>query len=154
MSAPVTIRPAEAHDAAALSRLAALDSASPPRGAVLLAEVEGELWAALPLDGGPAIGLPFIARGQAAGPARPERAGGMGVTATGRIALRRDQHVLAQRGQVATAERAPVGGGLAALCPPDGPPAGLLGLGFHVTASERAAGKVSRSLRRGPPAGR
>ncbi|HYY22407.1 MAG TPA: hypothetical protein VE780_11065 [Thermoleophilaceae bacterium] len=59
MSAPVTIRPALAHDAAALSRLAALDSASPPRGAVLLAEVEGELWAALPLDGGPAIGDPF-----------------------------------------------------------------------------------------------
>src|ERR671932_584285 len=59
MSAPVTIRPALAHDAAALRRLAALDSASPPRGAVLLAEVEGELWAALPLDGGPAIGDPF-----------------------------------------------------------------------------------------------
>jgi hypothetical protein len=59
MSAPVTIRPAEAEDAAALARVAALDSASPPRGAVLLAEVEGELWAALPLDGGRPIGDPF-----------------------------------------------------------------------------------------------
>jgi hypothetical protein len=55
---PVTIRPAEAQDAAALSRLAALDSTSPPRGA-LLAEVDGELWAALPLGGGPPIGDPF-----------------------------------------------------------------------------------------------
>jgi hypothetical protein len=56
---PVTIRPAEAQDAAALSRLAVLDSTSAPRGAVLLAEVDGELWAALPLGGGPAIGDPF-----------------------------------------------------------------------------------------------
>jgi hypothetical protein len=56
----VTIRMGVPADAAALSRLAQLDSApAPVLGAVLLAEVDGELCAALPLDGGHAFADPF-----------------------------------------------------------------------------------------------
>ena len=55
----LTIRRATAADAFAIKRLAALDSASPPTGDVLLAEMGGELWAAVALDGGAAIADPF-----------------------------------------------------------------------------------------------
>lgn len=56
----LTIRMAASADAAALSRLAQLDSApSLEPVAVLVAEVGGELRAALPLDGGRAIADPF-----------------------------------------------------------------------------------------------
>ena len=56
----LTIRIAMPADAAALERLAQLDSAPPPRLVpMLVAEVGGELRAALPLDGGPAIADPF-----------------------------------------------------------------------------------------------
>jgi hypothetical protein len=55
----LTIRRADAADAGALVRLAALDSASPPTGAALLAEVGDEVWAALELDSGAAIADPF-----------------------------------------------------------------------------------------------
>ena len=55
-----TIRMAVPADAAALGRLAQLDSAPPPeRVPMLVAEVDGELRAALPLDGGRAIADPF-----------------------------------------------------------------------------------------------
>jgi hypothetical protein len=60
IAATLTIRIAAPADVAALDRLAQLDSA--PRRApapTLLAEVGGELRAALPLDGGPAIADPF-----------------------------------------------------------------------------------------------
>jgi hypothetical protein len=58
--AALTIRIAVSADAAALDRLAQLDSV-PRRVPVpmLLAEVGGELRAAVPLDGGPAIADPF-----------------------------------------------------------------------------------------------
>jgi hypothetical protein len=55
----LTIRPADLADLAGLDRLAALDSASPPTGDVLVAEVGGELWAAVEIDTGVAVADPF-----------------------------------------------------------------------------------------------
>jgi len=56
----LTIRMAVSADAAALGRLAEVDSAPPPRPVpMLVAEVGGELRAALPLDGGRVIADPF-----------------------------------------------------------------------------------------------
>lgn len=57
----IIIRPARTDDGYALSRLAALDSSSAPSGRVLLAEVDGEMVAALPVDGGRTIADPFRA---------------------------------------------------------------------------------------------
>ena len=78
----LTIRPADLADLAALDRLAALDSASPPTGDVLVAEVGGELWAAVEVDSGAAIADPFrpsgdlveLLRLHARGERRPARA--------------------------------------------------------------------------------
>jgi hypothetical protein len=56
----LTIRMAVPADEGALRRLAQLDSAPPPKSVpTLMAEIGGELQAALPLDGGPAIADPF-----------------------------------------------------------------------------------------------
>jgi hypothetical protein len=55
----LTIRRATAADAFAVRRLAALDSAFPPTGDVLLAEMGDELWAALSTDTGAAVADPF-----------------------------------------------------------------------------------------------
>lgn len=55
----LTIRRATAADAFALRRLAAIDSAAPPTGDVLLAEMGDELWAAVSVDTGAAIADPF-----------------------------------------------------------------------------------------------
>jgi hypothetical protein len=60
----LTIRRADADDAGALVRLAALDSSSPPTGDVLLAEVGDEVWAAVELDSGTAIADPFRPSGE------------------------------------------------------------------------------------------
>jgi hypothetical protein len=60
----LTIRRADTSDAGALVRLAALDSASPPAGDALLAEVGGELWAAVEVDSGAAIADPFRPSGE------------------------------------------------------------------------------------------
>jgi hypothetical protein len=57
--ADVTIRPAYPDDAGALVRLAALDSSPPIADDVLLAEVAGELWAAVSLADGHTIADPF-----------------------------------------------------------------------------------------------
>jgi hypothetical protein len=55
----LTIRRATAADAFSVRRLAAIDSAFPPTGDVLLAEMGDELWAALSVDTGAAIADPF-----------------------------------------------------------------------------------------------
>jgi hypothetical protein len=55
----VTIRRGGPADEAALVRLAALDEARPLTGEVLVAEVDGELWAALELAEGRTIADPF-----------------------------------------------------------------------------------------------
>jgi hypothetical protein len=56
----ITIRPAYADDHSALARLAALDSAERwPAAPLLLAEVDGELRAALSVVDGSAIADPF-----------------------------------------------------------------------------------------------
>jgi hypothetical protein len=60
LQAQIMIRPAYADDAAALARLAALDSARVPEAPLLLAEVDGELRAALSLPGGASIADPFF----------------------------------------------------------------------------------------------
>jgi hypothetical protein len=60
----LTIRPADAADAGALFRLAALDSAYPPTGDMLIAEVGDELWAAIDVDTGDTIADPFRPSGE------------------------------------------------------------------------------------------
>jgi hypothetical protein len=60
----VTIRHARPDDALSLLDLAALDSSVPPHGIVLVAEVEGRLWAALSLTDGHAIADPFRPSGE------------------------------------------------------------------------------------------
>jgi hypothetical protein len=57
--APVTVRRFVERDIDAIQRLAALDEKPIPSGGVLVAEQEGELVAALPLDGGQALADPF-----------------------------------------------------------------------------------------------
>lgn len=60
----ITVRPADHTDARALLELAALDSAQVPAGDLVIAESDGEIVAAVPVDGGRAIADPF--RGTAA----------------------------------------------------------------------------------------
>jgi hypothetical protein len=55
----LTVRPALSSDRAAIERLAALDSASPPTGSMLVAEADSRMLAALPLGSGRAIADPF-----------------------------------------------------------------------------------------------
>ena len=58
--ADVTIRPARPSDSHDLAVLAILDSASKLKGDVIVAEVDGRVVAAKPLDGGRAIADPFV----------------------------------------------------------------------------------------------
>ena len=55
----VEMRRATADDERAVRRLAQLDEMTPPQGDVLLAELDGRLVAALPLEGGRAVADPF-----------------------------------------------------------------------------------------------
>lgn len=55
----ITIRSAQADDAAALHRLAQLDSRTVPAGDLLVAEVDGELRAAVARDARVSIADPF-----------------------------------------------------------------------------------------------
>ena len=55
----ITVRYAVAADLSELARLAALDSATPPRGPALIAEADSRMLAALPLGSGRPIADPF-----------------------------------------------------------------------------------------------
>jgi hypothetical protein len=55
----ITVRRSTSGDAGALARLAALDSASPPRGPALVAMADTRMLAALPLRSGRPIADPF-----------------------------------------------------------------------------------------------
>ena len=55
----ITVRRSTSSDESALARLAALDSASPPRGPALVAEADSRMLAVLPLGSGRAIADPF-----------------------------------------------------------------------------------------------
>jgi hypothetical protein len=59
MNNAITIRRSTTSDAAAVARIAALDSGRAPEGDAMLAFVGGELRAVLPLDGGRALADPF-----------------------------------------------------------------------------------------------
>jgi hypothetical protein len=59
ISSTVVIRAARPGDALPLARLAALDSAAVPAGDVVLAEIEGEIVAAVSVDGAARIADPF-----------------------------------------------------------------------------------------------
>lgn len=62
-TSPITIRMAVADDDAALVQLAALDSAGVPEAPVLLAEVDGQLRAALSVSDGAVVADPFFLTG-------------------------------------------------------------------------------------------
>jgi hypothetical protein len=55
----LTVRRSNSADRAGLARLAALDSAQPPRGPALVAEADSRMLAALPMGAGRAIADPF-----------------------------------------------------------------------------------------------
>ena len=55
----ITVRYAVAADLSQLTRLAELDSATPPRGPALVAEADSRMLAALPLGSGRPIADPF-----------------------------------------------------------------------------------------------
>ena len=62
--ADVVIRHARPDEADALITLAQLDSSRAPRGDVIVADVQGELWAAVSLDDGHAVANPFRPSGE------------------------------------------------------------------------------------------
>jgi hypothetical protein len=63
-SADVVVRYARPDEADALAALAQLDSSRAPRGDVIVADVQGELWAAVSVDDGHAIANPFRPSGE------------------------------------------------------------------------------------------
>ena len=64
MTSPLVLRPATSADTANLERLAALDSARPLDGEVLLAAAGGEVRAALSLETGRVVADPFWPSGE------------------------------------------------------------------------------------------
>jgi hypothetical protein len=60
----LTLRYAVPADVDALDRIAQLDSSRAPRGVVLVAEVGGEIWAAISLDDNHAVADPFHPTGE------------------------------------------------------------------------------------------
>jgi len=64
VDARVTFRYAGPADADALTVLAQLDSSRAPSGDVIVADADGELWAAVSLDDGHAVANPFRPSGE------------------------------------------------------------------------------------------
>ena len=64
MTSPLVLRPATSADTPELDRLAALDSARPLEGDVLLVRADGEVRAALDLESGRAVADPFWPSGE------------------------------------------------------------------------------------------
>jgi hypothetical protein len=64
MTSPLVLRPATSVDSSALERLAALDSAQPLTGEVMLAYAAGDVRAALSLETGRAVADPFYPSGE------------------------------------------------------------------------------------------
>jgi hypothetical protein len=64
MPREITIKRSDEGDGAVLATLAALDSRPQPQGDALIAIVDGEAWAAVPVTGGPAVADPFRPSGQ------------------------------------------------------------------------------------------
>ena len=64
VDARVTFRYAGPADADALTVLAQLDSSRAPSGDVIVADADGELWAAVSLDDGHAVADPFRPTGE------------------------------------------------------------------------------------------
>ncbi len=60
VAASIEVRWAEAGDGPALERVAALDERPLPGGPLLVAEVDGALWAARALGSGDAVSDPFV----------------------------------------------------------------------------------------------
>jgi hypothetical protein len=79
----VTIRRAHRDDAAALLTLAVLEDAAPLEGEVLVAQVNGEVWAAMALDDSRVLSDPFRPAAEARA-LLALRASLIGRTATGR----------------------------------------------------------------------
>jgi hypothetical protein len=80
MTSPLVLRSATAVDSAALDRLAALDSARPLTGEVMVASAGGDVRAALSLETGRVVADPFYPSAElvellraAAGDRRPRR---------------------------------------------------------------------------------
>jgi hypothetical protein len=65
LTEPTTIRPAAPPDLPAIARLAELDSARVPRGSVLVAELRGNVVAAISLESGALVADPFAATADA-----------------------------------------------------------------------------------------
>jgi hypothetical protein len=59
MTEAITIRHATAGDAGRVLQLAELDARPAPVGATLVAEVDGQVWAAVGVDDGGAVADPF-----------------------------------------------------------------------------------------------
>src|SRR4051794_30784788 len=64
ISSAVVIRHARHDEAGALAARAGLDWSRAPRGEVVVADVQGELWAAVSVDDGHAVATPFRPSGE------------------------------------------------------------------------------------------
>ncbi len=62
--ADLVVRYARPDEADAVAELAQLDSSPAPRGTVIVADVQGELWAAVSVDDGHAVANPFRPSGE------------------------------------------------------------------------------------------